>query len=516
MYRLSGPKIYIFAPILIIGVFVVAFIPAHFGVERSLSFSALVLGEAGLSFIPVLALYPKATPFQAALLAVIYFFTTFIICFIACGINNLGWPGTYAFLLRDGEFTINTHALFTANIFSLAALFLDFKLIYDEELTKSFHNKQKAGYKKAFGFMSFQKPLLRQPTFEQPRKTSSSTSTKKETSKKKSKIEDPFEDDFLKPFEFEPETTQEEVSLPEESSGKLYSPEVESAPKISDFFDDAGISGTSSKVNIPKENPQEPHSRFFEDEKTEEVQSKDFINPFPSETPTVTEFEKPKQIQTTASPFPPSNIKDDLQAIFEQYSSLNAVKKLTANKPEKTYSKKKLHETVHEKLTRKPYESQKETSQISASINTDDIHEATYRQVSEEEKLQDIKEELKKELEEKFQAKLVKETQNKEEVIQKASDSKEEIIQSIQSVKDTLKKEFEDKLQNRLDEEAKRREESIQKTSETKEEIIQSIESIKGALKKEFEDKLQSRLDEEAKRREESIQKASDSKEEII
>ncbi|MBI3590254.1 MAG: hypothetical protein HY094_02610 [Candidatus Melainabacteria bacterium] len=79
-----------------------------------------------------------------------------------------------------------------------------------------------------------------------------------------------------------------------------------------------------------------------------------------------------------------------------------------------------------------------------------------------------------------------------------------------------LKEEFEDKLQTRLDEEAKKREEFIQKTSETKEEIIQSIQSIKGALKKEFEDNLQTRLDEEAKKREESIQKTSETKEEII
>src|SRR3989338_11458078 len=123
MYRLIGPKLILFIPIVVLGIFIVAFIPSRYGAERILSFTALLMGEAGLSFIPILALYPKATPIQAGLLAVIYFFITFIICFSAFGINGLGWPGNYAFALRDGNFVINTFALFAANIFSTLALF---------------------------------------------------------------------------------------------------------------------------------------------------------------------------------------------------------------------------------------------------------------------------------------------------------------------------------------------------------------------------------------------------------
>ena len=97
MYRLIGPKIIFFIPIVLIGIVVVALTPNYFGVTRTLSLSALLLGQSGLSLIPILALYPKASPAQAAILGAVYFFTTFIICFAVSGINNLGWPGNFAF-----------------------------------------------------------------------------------------------------------------------------------------------------------------------------------------------------------------------------------------------------------------------------------------------------------------------------------------------------------------------------------------------------------------------------------
>ena len=79
MYRLTGPIIIIFIPLVIIGIICVALTPNYFTVTRILSFSALLIGEAGLSFIPVLAFYPKATPLQGFVLALIYFFMSFFL-----------------------------------------------------------------------------------------------------------------------------------------------------------------------------------------------------------------------------------------------------------------------------------------------------------------------------------------------------------------------------------------------------------------------------------------------------
>lgn len=463
MYRLVGPKLIIFIPIVIIGVIVVAITPNYFEATRILSFSALIIGEAGLSFIPVLALYPKASPLQAGILAIIYFFTTFIICFAASGINSFGWASKFAFTLSDGEFLVNTYALFVANLFSFGALILNFKLLYDEELAKSLQDKER-GYKKKFSFESFQKPLLRQPTFEST--TKSVKPTKSEFSEKKVKSEDPFEDDFLKPFEFEPEITTTPENLPEESSGKLYAADTRTKKDLSDFFEDqlpseklsSGSKSTSSFTDI--------HAKQMEEQ-------------------------KPKQSQSTASPFPPSNIKDDLQAIFEQYSSLNAVKKLTATKSEKLYPRKKLQDKSKEKTNKKD---------IETLTGSGDIHEAIYRQVSEDEKLQEIKDEFKKELEEKLQSKLTEETQKKEEEIKKTQETKEEIVQSIEKIKEQLKDEYEKKLQYAKLAEEEEREKEAKKSSEVKEEIIQTIGNIKNELLESLRKELKSESKEESKK----------------
>ena len=112
MYRLSGPNIIIFIPLLIIGIIVIALTPHYLIQSRIISLVSLLIGEIGLSFIPVIALFPKATFVQAIILAVIYLLTTLITCLAAWGINTLGWPGEYSFLLKNDEFHINTFALF--------------------------------------------------------------------------------------------------------------------------------------------------------------------------------------------------------------------------------------------------------------------------------------------------------------------------------------------------------------------------------------------------------------------
>ena len=485
MYRLHGPKLIIFIPIIIIGIIVVAATPLRFGTTRILALSSLVLAEIGLSFIPILALYPKATPFQAVLLAVIYFFTTFIICFTASGINGFGWPGEFAFAIKDSEFIINIYALFVANFFSFLSLILNFRLVYDEELLKSAAGKQKSGYKKEFGFIPFQKTIMKESFKSSP---STKSSIKKTESARKAKSEGKFEDDFLKPFEFEPEISTIQENLPQESSGKLFSPKKEENKKTagSEFFDDDDKSVNEDVFDFSKEPVRE------------------------KETSKETSPELVTKVQV--SPFPPSPIKDDLNAIFEQYSSLNAIKKLTATKKVDIVQQKKKNQEIL-----KPTSDLRATKNPEIKINVvEDIHEGSFRSITEEEKLQEIKEELKKELEEDLQAKLIKESQLKEEALQKSAETKEKIIQSIEEVKETFRKELEEKLQSKSNEEVQLRQEAIQKTAEAKDEIIQSIEKIKEELKREFDDKLQSRLSEEASKKEEAIQKTAETKDEII
>jgi len=419
MYKLIGPKLILFVPLVLIGILAVAFLPNYYNISRILSFSALIIGESGLSFIPILTLYPKASPSQAALLAIIYFFTIFIICFAASGINNIGWTSDYAFTIKDGEFVVNIISLFAANIFSLLTLILNFKLVYDEELAKNLHlKKQQAGYKDKTRFMPFQrtKAILSQPSSERANKFSGKTQSSKKAEKKESFDDDPFKDDFLRPFEFESDTESSKEDLPEESRGKLYSPTKKVKSKSSDFFVDE-----SEFKNYERSIPDDDFPDLAE------------ASPIKKPEPVL---EKPKPIQQS-NIFPPSNIKDDLQAIFEQYSSLNAIKKLTAMKSEKLHPKKKVQEKTSEKQSKLSAE-----SSISVKIDGEDIHEATYRQISEEEKLEEIKEKLKVELEGKLQEKLTEEIKKKEEAIQKSEQEKEEIIQSIEKVKEQLKEEL--------------------------------------------------------------------------
>lgn len=401
MYRLTGPNLILFVPIVLIGIIFCSITPNYFGASRILSLLSLLIGEAGMSFIPVLALFPKARPLQAILLALIYFFTTILICFAAWAINNFGFPGKYAFMWKDGEFNLNTYSLFVANLFSLISLILNFRLIYDEELTKEIQLRgTKNKYSQKSRFTGFQKPLLKRPEFKQ---NPGFSSAKKENYETKSKFKKDFEEDFGKPFEFEPETLISPESLPEESSGGLFAEkETKSKPTTSDFFDTEG--------------PEEETSIKF----TSGIST--------VKAPKVEIQEKPKPIQV--SPFPPSSIKDDLAAIFEQYSSLDAVKKLTSGRSSK--------QTQYQKKTRhsknKPYElpKEKESSQISVHIEGEDIHEASFRQISEQEKLQEIKEELKKELTPPPQ-------ESKEEIIQSIKTIKDELIESL---KEEIKKEF--------------------------------------------------------------------------
>src|SRR3989338_3294916 len=398
MYRLTGPIIIIFIPLVIIGIICVALTPNYFTVTRILSFSALLIGEAGLSFIPVLAFYPKATPLQGFVLALIYFCTTLIICFGAWAINSLGITNDYSFILKEGEFQINTYCLFETNIFSAAALLLNFRLIYDEELTKEFHNKaKKAPYKKAqeFKFAGFQSSTHKKPKFEEAKYVFPS----KEKIKHKTSERSSIEEELLKPFEFEPEIEFTSEELPEESSGKL-----------------------QYKETNPKFKEKRAKSDFFEEE---EGSSKEEIFGQPFET--TSEFiprEKPKPIQL--SPFPPQDIKKDLQAIFEQYSSLNAVKKLTSGITDKPRIKRKEHALPKQ--------------EISVHHEGDDIHEATFRQVSEEEKIKEIKEELKKELREEIEEKLTKEVMpDKTESKEKFEEIKEEFKKELKELKEEIK-----------------------------------------------------------------------------
>lgn len=411
MYRLTGPKLIIFIPLLIIGIIITIITPKYFGVSRILSLSSILIAEAGMSFIPVLALYPKARLVQAIILATIYFFTTLIMCFSSWFVSILGLTNTYAFTYINDEFHINTYSLLVTNLVSLVLIVTNFRLVYDEELTKEFHQQgQRYGYKQKPQFTGFPRSVSKQPSFQG--KTTFPAS-KKETSN--------FEEDFGRPFEFEPEITINPENLPEESSGKLFSPkETKKKSFSSEFFDDEGEGKTTTIYTESK----------------------------PIESVTA---------QKSKSPFPPSNIKDDLALIFEQYSSLDAVKKLTSVKSQKSTKSQEDKKDRQERRSKKPYDLPKETSTIKVHIEdqSEDVHEASFRQINEEEKLEQIKEELKKELQDKIQERVNQEAQKIEETAQKASETKEDIIQSIknikqeliESIKEEIKKEFIEQVQ---------------------------------------------------------------------
>ena len=478
MYRLTPPNLIIFIPILVLGIVLTLISPKYIGSIRVISLIALLIGELGLSFIPVLAFYPKANLIQGLLLGIVYFFTTFIICFAAWGISDLGNATAYAFTFKNGEFYINTHALFIANIFSLIELLLNFRLVYDEELTKLSHQKHTIKHKeKRTGFSSFEKTTLKRPQFDTST-TASTTSLDKDKLKSTSQSQPDMEEEFLKPFEFEPEISPSIENLPAESRGNLFSnePNNERETKQSDFFDDDDESHKKQK----------PTQRLTEN---------------PIEKP----LERPKPIQI--NPFPPSDIKKDLAAIFEQYSSLDAVKKLTGSKVNKPINKI----IENDKSKRKPY-ILSEKQQMAVHIEGQEIVDASFRQISEAEKLEEIKDELKKELQET----VTQETQKMEETFQKTSNTKDEIIESIRTVKEELKKEFQEKIEEKAGQDAQKIEETLQKTSNTKDEIIESIKNIKEELKKEFQEKLEERAITETQKIEEDLQKTSNTKDEIL
>ncbi len=388
MYRLSGPNIIFFIPLLIIGIFVVALAPHYLVQSRIVSLGSLLIGEIGLRFIPVIALFPKATLIQATALALIYMLTTIATCFAAWGINALGWPGEFSFLIKNDELNINTYALFISNIFSFFILVTNYRLKYDEELAK---NRETPSKEKKRGIWDgLIKPRLNRPNFYEGA-SPPVQSTEKTKSQKTKSSSSTMDDEFWKPFEFEPELNKTSTNLPEESSGKLLAKEseIKETKKESDLFGN------------------------------EELMLEESSSSYKT-------IEKPKPIKI--SPLPPSNIKEELTAIFEQYSSLDAVKKLTSSKSEKEIKRRP------ERESKKPYSLPK--PQMSVKVQGEDIHEASFRHISEAEKIEEIKESLKKELEEELKSKIISGTTK--EVQKDISEPKENIIESIQNMKEEL------------------------------------------------------------------------------
>ncbi len=385
MYRLSTPNLLIFILLVAIGIILTSLTPNYFGATRILSFISLAIGELGMSFIPVIALYPKASPLQAILLALIFFITTFTMCVAAWGINSFGWPGDYAFQWKDGEFYVNTYALFVSNIISLASLILNFKLIYDEELTKEKHKNAK--YKRS-NFKGFKKSLLKRPLsseFKQP----TPQATSKERSPSPSRIRrENEEEDFGKPFDFTSDEVEvSEDKLPEESSGSLFSKEdTFSPPQDEDTF----FSSKPSAIKL-EDPPFESLEEHDEDLPFSEERPKSL---FEDLTATKEKIEKPEPIKLEGSLKVPSDIKNDLAAIFEQYSSLNAVKKLTSDISEKYISNSEKRFRRERNIER---DKNRDKERVKISIS-DDVHEASYRPVSEKETMKEIKESLKGEL----------------------------------------------------------------------------------------------------------------------
>lgn len=410
MYRLDGPKFFLFFPLILIGIFLVALSPHYLLQQRIISLSALFIGEMGLSFIPVIALFPKASFFQALTLASIYLSTNLLICFGAWGINTFGWPGQFSFDVKYGELHLNTYSLFIANLFAFAILISNFKLIYDEELTKQ---QRSIPRKKGVSlFAKFSKPTLSRPDFGEAAKASSKTPDK-ESLKPKQKGDSEFEEEFWKPFEFEPEINKAPEKLPEESSGSLF----------------------SGEENISR---KEEGANIFD---SETILEEPAIKP-----------EKPKAIQI--SPLPPSNIKEELSAIFEQYSSLDAVKKLSSAKPGGTAKPKSERE--------KRKFASKEKPEISVNIEGQDIHNASFRHISEAETIEEIKETLKKEIEESH------------------GDSQENIIESIRNIKDELIESLRTEIKKEITEEVKPLREKMEEVNE--EEVFILQENISNLL----------------------------------
>ena len=340
MYRLIGPKSLIFICLTLIAIFFVSSVPYYFSQLRIMSVVSLLVGEVALSFIPVIILFPKATLVQALILGVIYLLSTLMICFGAWGVNALGWTGQLSFVIRAGQFYLNTLALFTANFFALIILMLNFKLKYDEELTKEAKNARNPFSK------DINPPSFNRPKFTESEQKSSKQKSSSSTFSTKSSLDE----DFWKPFEFEPEISTTSHKLPEESSGNLFSTEL--------------------KDIHPEEKSLD--SEFQQEDDT--VSTKETI-----------QAEKPKSAQLSSSQ--PTDIKNEIAAIFEQYSSLDSIKKITSTKTDKP-SKNKFDQERRKKR-------QKDKSTMSIKVEGEgDVHEATFRQLSEEEKIDDIKEEL--------------------------------------------------------------------------------------------------------------------------
>lgn len=432
MYRLNGPNLSIYIPMVITSIIIVTFIPNYLGATRYLSFISMTIGELGLSFIPVLVFYPKATFKQTLLLASIYFSTIAIICFTSWGIHSIGLTKTFAFLWNEDKFLVNTYSLFIANIFALACLILCFKLVYDEELAKEAHLKTKNIRKaKRFGFGGFSNPLLKRPSFDTHINPQITRKYKETKHKKSSKSEDfLFEHELEKPFEFESEPEGSIGTLPEESSGKLHV-DSEREDSLGNFFDDE-----TTEQQVKKSNA--------------EIDIEDSINPFTQEIeqkPTIT---------------PPKDIKDELNAIFEQYSSLNAIKKLTSSK-----STDKTEKKTTRKL-RRPYVLPKDTADMSVEIEPTaegEIHEASFRQISNKETIEEIKHNLMEEINKELVQKLEEKTSQIKDSLGKTEVLKEDIIESIKNIKQDLLESLKEEIKPKHDD-TKKEEEPIEDNTE--------------------------------------------------
>lgn len=457
MYRLVGPNLVFFIPLIIIGSGLVTVCPNYFGTTRILSLTSLVIGEIGMSFIPVLALFPKVTPGQGILLALIYFITNLVMCFAAWCVYTLGGTVNYAFLLKDNQFHVNIYSLFISNLFSLTSLVLCYRLAYDEELTKEFHKKRQQAPKGKHGFSTFRNPLLRRPDHE-TRKSFGTTSTQSQKIKQKDKTENFFDTSEDKPFEFEVEEEIKTEDLPEESKGELFSPFEEENIEKSDFFEQEPTKQNSPTSSYTKK-PESLKSPFEEKSR--------------SKTSTIAQ---------------PSDIKNDLAAIFEQYSSLNAIKKLTSTKTEKLYKKKR--------RTKRPYVISKEEPEINIEIEGEDIQEASFKQISEKEELEELKETFKKELQDQLSTTL------------------REKAGELEEVKQAFKKELQDEVLQALNEKSKKLEESLKEKEVFKEDILTSLKEIKGDLIQSIKEEINTKL--ETKESEKTTERTKPMQEKII
>ncbi|MBI1858507.1 MAG: hypothetical protein HYR97_05275 [Candidatus Melainabacteria bacterium] len=517
MYRLVGPNLLIFIPIIAIGIIVATIIPSYMGANRILSFSSLIIGEIGMSFIPVLAFFPKATLLQIITLALIYLLNTLVICIAAWGVYSLGFTNAFALIWKDNSFQINTYALFAANIFSLINMVLCFKLIYDEELAKEFHSKKKSLRSETkFGIRGFKSPLLKRPdlgsgsAFPPPPVTDKPSTGSGIPSKKKDDFL--FDEEIEKPFQFEPDITEPLDDLPLESKGDLfYKDDDKDQEESSEFFDDEKTEHQARKTSdtFPSKKPGLPNQPSLEQKTTQTMQ----------------------QTHTSVLP-PPTDIKNDLTLIFEQYSSLNAIKKLTSSVKQSRVNKKR------DKKGRKPYVIPDEVPNISTNIQKEDVHEASYRLVNEAEKIAEVKANLKKEINEEILNKINEKTSKLEENLGKTAWLKDEILGSIrtvkeellQSVKEEIESKFEDKKHKDIDtrkdettqelqkELLKKLDQKISQIEEYTKKHSEKMEQIKESLKEEIHKDLLSKMHEQIpqpKDIEQSIEKPEESEEDI-